>query len=748
MEKGKEKLKASKKRNYKRQIYLLILCMGIGFAFLTSQLSIVGITGVKGGTWRVYFDNVQVDSNSVEATTPVIDADKTRVDFQVQLNSPGDKYEFTVDAVNAGEVNATIQSINMTELDENTSKYLTYEVTYLDGDEIVEADILEAGETQTIKVLVEYNPLVLDADILESNQTLNLSFSIDYIHATSKTPKRFIELVSNTAKLDTNIDFTKSSFFTNGEGLYVKNDTRNSTNPIYYYRGDVNNNALFAGFCWKIVRTTETGGTKLIYNGPQRYIYTELEALDEEDYNFVTQSGEEYTDQSDPFTFNPSTKTWESDSYYSSSSSKSFGITTEEAGDYILNIAINESVNYFNGYIYYADNYETIGNFDALSGEHNWSFKVYDYDPSRIIFISYSKSSASSGGPYDTVSISLAKGVSGILGCDNSGQITTIGGGRFNEKNDSIAYNGYMFGNAYKYYYSSTGTSNYNFGTGVTYSNGQYTLVNSKSGLDSTHHYTCGNSYNTSCSTIQYVFSTSSNSSYQYIKFVGGRTLDDAMIEMRQNKNDSTTKSIVDNWFYTNIVTPLATNNIDYNNYLEDTVWCNDKTTNALGDSKFTNNGWNASNGDSANPLYYSGYGRVITGNPSLTCSNADSYTVSSENGNGVLTYPVGLLTVDEVIYAGAEVNGSYNAPSINYYLNSGTSWWTMTPKAFGSAYYETSLPHMFYITQYGTVYDRSALDHNESYASIRPAISIQSKVKVAADGDGTALNPYVFIVR
>ena len=44
--------------------------------------------------------------------------------------------------------------------------------------------------------------------------------------------------------------------------------TENDPYPIYYYRGNVTNNHLiFGGFCWRIVRTTETGGTKLIYNG-------------------------------------------------------------------------------------------------------------------------------------------------------------------------------------------------------------------------------------------------------------------------------------------------------------------------------------------------------------------------------------------------------------------------------------------------------------------------------------------------
>lgn len=44
--------------------------------------------------------------------------------------------------------------------------------------------------------------------------------------------------------------------------------TESNTNPIYYYRGAVdNNNVIFGGYCWQIVRTTDTGGIKMIYNG-------------------------------------------------------------------------------------------------------------------------------------------------------------------------------------------------------------------------------------------------------------------------------------------------------------------------------------------------------------------------------------------------------------------------------------------------------------------------------------------------
>lgn len=64
------------------------------------------------------------------------------------------------------------------------------------------------------------------------------------------------------------IAFNRGSSDTNGKGVYIRSGTETSTYPVYYYRGVVtNNNVIFANFCWKIVRTTETGGIKLIYNG-------------------------------------------------------------------------------------------------------------------------------------------------------------------------------------------------------------------------------------------------------------------------------------------------------------------------------------------------------------------------------------------------------------------------------------------------------------------------------------------------
>ena len=53
--------------------------------------------------------------------------------------------------------------------------------------------------------------------------------------------------------------------------LYTGEGAATYENPVYYYKGNVqNNNVLFGGFCWKIVRTTETGGVKIVYNGVQK----------------------------------------------------------------------------------------------------------------------------------------------------------------------------------------------------------------------------------------------------------------------------------------------------------------------------------------------------------------------------------------------------------------------------------------------------------------------------------------------
>lgn len=75
-------------------------------------------------------------------------------------------------------------------------------------------------------------------------------------------------IASTYVASNSGIDFSDVSSDTNGKGLYMVGSTAGSTYPIVYYRGNItNNHVIYAGFCWQIIRTTPTGGTKLMYAG-------------------------------------------------------------------------------------------------------------------------------------------------------------------------------------------------------------------------------------------------------------------------------------------------------------------------------------------------------------------------------------------------------------------------------------------------------------------------------------------------
>ena len=65
------------------------------------------------------------------------------------------------------------------------------------------------------------------------------------------------------------IDYSKVNSPINGEGVYLFDETKNDTKPVYFFRGThkLKNNLLYANLCWKIVRTTETGGVRIVSNG-------------------------------------------------------------------------------------------------------------------------------------------------------------------------------------------------------------------------------------------------------------------------------------------------------------------------------------------------------------------------------------------------------------------------------------------------------------------------------------------------
>ena len=144
---------------------------------------------------------------------------------------------------------------------------------------------------------------------------------------------------------------------------------------------------------------------------------------------------------------------------------------------------------------------------------------------------------------------------------------------------------------------------------------------------------------------------------------------------------------------------------------------------------------------------YNKGYLRVEESTPTLICENINDYyttPVSVLSGNKALTYPIGLITVDEMIlagHAGGIFDGKYNHMKYNKtsYLTIGTSFWTITPAGGYNPFgYNGCYAYIFYIGNSGFI-DEGGGDNP---FGIRPVINIRSDVTII--GSGTMTNPYV----
>ena len=143
---------------------------------------------------------------------------------------------------------------------------------------------------------------------------------------------------------------------------------------------------------------------------------------------------------------------------------------------------------------------------------------------------------------------------------------------------------------------------------------------------------------------------------------------------------------------------------------------------------------------------YYKGYLRVSTSTPSLKCENtSDYYTIgNASSGNKVLTYSIGLITADEVLFAGSSgstFDGAYNhqKSTPNAYLTIGQHFWTMTPAGYYNPFGSTNwVSRVFYVSTSGYFDD---FDANGTLV-LRPVINLKNTLKFT--GDGTKNNPYI----
>ena len=243
-------------------IFLIILGITLGYALIQSDIEINGLTNIGNNTWDIHFANVVVSENSL---TPVSGAtinpqDNTKINYTIVLDKPGDFYEFTVDIVNAGTLPGEISLSTVSGIDPTYEDIIEYSINYTNGNPIQVGDILNDGESKTIRVRTYFSEDIDVDELPEDDFNLNLVLNITYIQADER------ELT--TTRLVQQLKTENSSCFTKYEGQVTDQVGLTTTaNNIYFNNCTDKRNIIFGGFCWEVIRTTETGGMKLLYNG-------------------------------------------------------------------------------------------------------------------------------------------------------------------------------------------------------------------------------------------------------------------------------------------------------------------------------------------------------------------------------------------------------------------------------------------------------------------------------------------------
>lgn len=193
------------KRTSKYFVLGILLVMGIslGYALISSTLTINGTASVKSNTFSVIWSKVEDEtitgSVGKEIVSPAtISADKTTINFSVKLDKPGDAYQFKAYRKNAGSIDATLDSTNpvevigMYDLGTTTLKYDKIFLSILDPTQtsnpntniyhnLTLAPDLLANKENYVVVKLEYTDDLEASDLLAEDLTLDLSIKLNYV---------------------------------------------------------------------------------------------------------------------------------------------------------------------------------------------------------------------------------------------------------------------------------------------------------------------------------------------------------------------------------------------------------------------------------------------------------------------------------------------------------------------------------------------------------------------------------------
>ena len=233
-----------------------------------------------------------------------------------------------------------------------------------------------------------------------------------------------------------------------------------------------------------------------------------------------------------------------------------------------------------------------------------------------------------------------------------------------------------------------------------------------------------GTSHNTTAGYIATsLFTDKAKMDPMYAGYMYGTT--GSLENNRLNTNDSTIKTYIDNWYNNNLSS--------YSKYIStEAVYCNDREL-APGQTYSTSSSFD-----------YAPSGRLDTNKPTYNCTN-DKDAFSGSNSEAKLTYPIGLMTADEIAYAGGKVNTKLPSPYAWYYLNSAggsitgsTWWWLMSPVDSRDSL--VGVPDVYVVNGSGPGHLGSVFAITKY--GVRPAISLKT-CTLWTSGNGAPETPY-----
>ncbi len=272
--------------------------------------------------------------------------------------------------------------------------------------------------------------------------------------------------------------------------------------------------------------------------------------------------------------------------------------------------------------------------------------------------------------------------------------------------------------NAYKFnYYEKSKTIKFSNSFTWDSTNQKYVLSDDKItkwrfddvGELNNHHYTCLDNID-SCSQIYYVYRVNDNALY-YLKLYSGNNINDKLNSLLNddavNEKGSIIKLTIDDWYKRNL--------LSYTNYLEDSIYCADRTISDYA-------GFDYNGGDVTKDIKF--------GNSSgLICNNITD-RFSTSNAKAKLEYPIALANSKEMEMLSYDKKTPFIVPS-PYYLMNAYSYFPMRVENN-----EKDI-RMNIVNTDGTIFS------DVGNYGFRPVITLKPGTKYSA-GDGSKENPYV----